>query len=126
MGASAVDSVETVRAVMERYTDAVYRADIEALKEVFHPAAFMGGYLGDDLLLGDPAPFFADLEEHPSMAETQAPYQAEIVSVQVDGRIAVATVRETGFFGTVSFINHFTLLLEEGDWRILSKTFATL
>lgn len=118
--------VSAVREVMERYVDATFRADVDALRTIFHPGASMTGYLGDDLLVGTPEPFFVDIGTRPSMAEAAAPYKAEITSIQVSGRAATATLAESGFFGVMRFVNYFHLLNVDGDWKIISKTFASL
>ena len=115
-----------VRAVLERYVDATYRADVESLRTTFHPEAVMAGYLGDDLVVGTPEPFFADVGSHPSMLETGAPYKADIAEIHVAGRVAGARVEESGFFGTASFVNYFHLLDVDGDWKIVSKAFQTV
>lgn len=126
MGIEADNGVEQVRSVMQSYVDALYRADVDTLKDIFHPSAFMGGYLGGDLLMGTPEPFLTDVGGRPSMAEADAPYVADIGHVQTQGRVATATLTETGFFGTESFVNYFALLEVDGRWRIVSKTFASL
>jgi hypothetical protein len=114
-----------VRAVLERYCDATYRADVEGLRSTFHPEALMAGYLGDELIVGSPESFFADIGSHPSMATTGVPYKADIADVHVAGRVASARVEESGFFGQASFVNYFQLLKAGGDWTIVSKTFQT-
>ena len=106
--------------------NARWRSVNETIRELFHPGAFMSGYLGGDLLVGTPEPFLADIGGRPSMAATSAPYQAVISRVETCGRVAVATVTESGFFGSVDFVNYFTLLEIEGEWKIVSKTFASL
>ena len=121
-----VGDVSAVREVMQRYVDATFRADVVTLRNIFHPGASMTGYLGDDLLEGTPEPFFADLGSRPSMAESAAPYEAEISSIDVSGRAATATLNESGFFGVMRFVNYFHLLNVGGDWKIISKTFASL
>jgi hypothetical protein len=116
-----------VRAVMERYTEAVYKADVETLRRLFHPAAVMSGYLGDMFLAGSPEPFLVDVGGRPSMESTGAPYTADILDVYASGRAAGLRVEETGFFGTTSFVNYFHLLkVESGDWQIVAKTFESL
>jgi hypothetical protein len=126
MSASHDEAVAAVRGVLERYTDATYRADVNGLRSTFHLAASMVGYLGDDLLVGTPEPFFADIGGRPSMAESGAPYKAEISALHVSGRTASATVEESGFFGAMRFVNYFHLLNVGGEWRIVSKTFEAL
>jgi Putative lumazine-binding len=121
-----VSDISAVREVMERYVDANLRADVETLRRAFHPGASMCGFLGENLLVGTPEPFFADIGSRPSMEETGAPYKAEISSIQVSGRIAGVTLEESGFFGGGRFTNYFTLLNVDDDWKIISKTFASL
>ncbi|MBN1458305.1 MAG: nuclear transport factor 2 family protein [Armatimonadetes bacterium] len=126
MDAKEKNSATAVREVMERYADATYRADVSSLRSLFHPAACMTGYLGDQLIAGGPDAFFADIEGRPPMAETKAPYEAEVGLIHVSGRIASAAVEESGFFGSGRFVNYFHLLNVDGDWRIVSKTFESL
>jgi len=118
--------VSAVREVMERYVDATFRADVDAVRNTFHPGASMAGYLGEDLLVGTPGPFLTDIGSRPSMAESAAPYKADISSIHVSGRAATATLTESGFFGVMQFVNYFHLLNVDGDWKIISKTFASL
>ncbi len=111
---------------MKRYVDAVFHADVEVLQSLFHPQASMTGYLEDKLLVGTPEPFLADIRGHPPMADSGAPFRGDISDIQVVGRAASAKLAEVGFFGTMSFVNFFHLVNIEGDWKIVSKTFASL
>jgi hypothetical protein len=115
-----------VRVVLDAYAKAVYEADVETLKKTFHPAAVMNGYLGDKLLVGTPEPFLADIGGHPAMADSGAPFKTEWTAVHVSGRTATATLEENGFFGSGHFVNYFHLLLDGGEWTIVSKTFESL
>ena len=121
-----LDDVAAVRAVVERYVDATYRADIEQLRSTFHEGAAMAGYLGDDLLVGTPEPFFADMGSRPSMSGSGTTFKAQITSIQVAGRAAAVTLEEDGFFGVFRFVNYFHLLKVDGEWKLISKTFASL
>ena len=117
---------DEVLAVMRRYTDAAFKGDADGLRACFHPDAVMSGQLGDQLLMGSPEPFFADIGGHPSMESTGAPYTPTVVSVDVLGRVASVRIDETGFFGAMSFANWFHLLKgDDGAWRIVSKAFMT-
>lgn len=126
MSGTETNEAAAVRATMERYVDAVYRADVDTLRELFHPAAAMCGYLGDDLLAGGPEPFFADLAGRQSMQADGAPYKAEIADVHASSLTASLRVEETGFFGAFSFVNYFHLLKVDGDWKIVSKLFQSV
>ena len=114
-----------VRMVVQQYIDGTYQGDVKALKDCFHPKAVMNGYLGDQLLVGGPEPFFENIENNPSMAEGGAPYQGEIASLDVVGNVASVTIKETGFGGTMVFTDYFHLLKDQGEWKIISKTFTT-
>ena len=124
--AGSVDPVAVDGIIDQMTADGTLRADIPQLQSVFHSQASMCGYLGPDLLLGGPEPFFADLGSRPPMADSGAPYKAEISSIEVNGRAASATLTESGFFGAFGFVNYFTLLNADGEWKIISKTFASL
>lgn len=126
MGICAEEGPGAVRAVMERYVEAVYTGDVETLTALFHPQAAMSGYLGDELLVGGPEPFLADLAGRASMADSGHAYEATISNVEVMGRAANATLVEHGFFGISSFVNYYSLLHIDGEWRIMAKTFSAL
>lgn len=114
-----------VRNVVQRYIEGTFTSDVKALRDCFHPKAVMNGYLGDQLLIGDPEPFFENMEQAPSMAEGGAPYQGDITSVDVVGNVASVILKETGFGGDMTFTDYFHLLREKGEWKIISKTFTT-
>jgi len=116
---------EAVRKTIQQYIDGSYSGDVEKLRSTFHPKALMSGYLQGQLLIGDPEPFFADMEKNPSMSETGVPYKAEIESINVAGQVASVTLLETGFFRGMNFTNYFHLLKDEGEWKIISKTFTS-
>ena len=115
-----------VKKVIQSYIDGTYEADIEKLKSVFHEKAVMNGYLGQDTILADPAPFIEDISSAPSMKSNYDPYQAEIESIYIEGNIASVIVSETGFRGTASLVDLFHLIKTDGEWRIISKVFTTV
>jgi ketosteroid isomerase-like protein len=114
-----------VKNVVQKYIDGTYQGDVQALRDCFHPNAVMNGYLGDQLLIGGPESFFENMEKAPSMAEGGAPYQGNIISVDVVGNVASVTLKETGFGGDMAFTDYFHLLKEAEQWKIISKTFTT-
>ena len=116
---------DAVCEVVQKYIDGTYQGDVSALRECFHSKAVMNGYLNDQLVLGDPEPFFLEIENNPSMAEGGAPYQGEIASVDVAGNVASITVKETGFASTMSYTDYFHLIKVDEKWKIFSKTFTT-
>jgi hypothetical protein len=126
MSGQDAGAAAAVRAVMERYVKAVFEADVDTLRELFHPLAVMSGYLGDTLLAGSPEPFLADVGGRPSMESTGAPYHADILDVYATSLTAGLRLEETGFFGVANFVNYFHLLKVDGEWKIVSKTFQSI
>jgi len=121
----ATSDSKAVREVVEQYIQGTYTGDGQALRDCFHPDAVMNGYLNDQLLAGTPEPFFNEIENNPSMAEGGAPYKGEIVSVDIAGKVASVTVKETGFAGEMAFTDYFHLIKDNDVWKIISKTFTT-
>lgn len=118
--------IERVSLVIQRYIEGTYNADIDMLRSVFHKDARMNGYLGDQLIIGTPEAFFADLASETSMKEKGDPYQYFITSLSVSGHIAAVSLYESGFRGSISFEEHFNLIFDDGKWQIITKTFTTI
>ena len=116
---------DNVMAVVQEYIEATFKADIETLKKVFHKEARMTGYLGDQLVISTPEPFYEDLQSRPSMYENKDPYRADIILAHVNGNMANVIFLETGFFGDGTIETHFHLV-KDGEWKITSKSFTTM
>ena len=115
-----------IQEVLLNYIKGTYESHIPLLRSCFHESAKMTGYLGDTLVDGTPEPFFEDMASGPSMALGKEPYEAEIQFIHTTGRTASAAVHETGFRGNTCLTDYFQLLkLEDGSWKIVSKTFTT-
>ena len=125
--AADVQKHPEVEAVLNNYMDGTFNGDVELLKSVFHPDAIMTGYMGDQLMIGDPNPFFEDIGSNPSMSSQGMKYEGKITKLLVNGNIADAVIYETGFYGEGTLENHFHLLKDaNGEWKIISKCFTTV
>jgi len=113
---------QQVRAVIEQYVKASETGDAVSLESIFHPNALMVGYMRGKLLDRSPKPFFDLVRNQPSLQSQGADYRAEIVSIEVDGDVATATLHEDGFFG-MSFTDRFHLVRTDDRWLIVSKLF---
>ena len=118
--------MKEIEQTIENYIQGTYRADLDLLKSTFHPMANMGGFLGSQLIVGSPEPFFQDIGSRNSMVASEIPYQAHILSISRSGNIASAVIIEDHFFGTTSIETHFELIFDKGKWQIISKTFTEL
>ena len=115
-----------VKEVVQNYIEGTYEADIKKLEHVFHKKAVMNGYLGQELVLATPEAFIEDIKSAPSMASQKDPYKAEIEFVQLNGEIATVILSEKGFRGEGALVDHFHLVKENGEWKIISKLFTTV
>ena len=119
--------VVAVRALADRYVDAVYRADVGVLRECFHPAAVMSGYLGEDLL-GQAAPN-APSRTWPPRPQSGLDWallrrRGSPPRRSSAGPRACASTRPASSADS-SFANWFHLIKgEDGAWSIVSKLFA--
>ena len=114
-----------VRDILERYIKGSYTGHVPVLRDIFHPAALMAGYLDGALDVGSPEPFYAELEEAASAEATGEAYAAEISSIRLVGMIASAEIVERNLLGH-NYVNHFLLIETEGVWRIVAKTYTTV
>lgn len=113
-----------VTAIAEAYIKATYEGDAETMKKLFHKSAVMNGYLRGRPGMGGPDPFIHDLANNPSLKSGNAPYKATIDYIHVSGKIGSVTISETGF-GDMNFTNYFHLMKDNGEWKIVSKTFMS-
>jgi hypothetical protein len=117
---TAIDDYDAITAVMQLYIDGSAKGDAAKMAQAFHPDARMFGALG-------PQRFDIPIQELFKMAaETPmgASYRARVTAVNQVGDAADVTLVEDGCWGTVSFVDFFSLARINGSWKIVSKTFA--
>lgn len=120
--ANSTNDQDLVRQVIQNYIDGSQTGNVDLLKSVFHSKALMSGYLQGQLGIGSPDPFFDAVSNNPSPEASGASYTAEITHIEVAGKAASATLVEKDFLG-MDFTDFFHLIQEEGQWKIISKTF---
>lgn len=112
------DETRAVKEVIGTYIKGTENSDPDLLRSVFHESAVMSGYLGPDMLVGSPEPFYQAIAERKVGPE----YKGEITEISVLGRTATVTVVEDNLYD-LSFVNTFHLLKVDGAWTITSKLF---
>jgi len=113
---------QEIEAVVQTYFDAMYESSVEKVHEAFHPAAKITGYSRGKLQqmsVDDFAKFVS--RQQPSAKEKDEPVRLEIVSLEIDGDIAVARVRDD--YVGLTFLDILSLLRVEGRWSIYNKLF---
>src|SRR2546425_250776 len=118
--ATATDR-EAITEVMQLYMDGAANGDVSKLEAAFHEQAWMFGEMGGQRLDMPIKEFFGLAEAQP--LKTDDNFQARLVAVVQTGNAATAVVEEDGAWGTVSFVEYFTLARVDGDWKIVNKTF---
>ena len=112
------DQTEVTR-VMQLYIDGAGSGNADQLNEAFHGSAHWFGTMDGVDYDMDKESFVAYMVETPGL-----PSKAEIVDIQIDGTAARATVKEEGFWESISFTNFFNLSILDGRWQITNKTWV--
>jgi hypothetical protein len=107
--------------VLQLYIEGASKGDATKLRQAFHPDARMFGQLAGARVDIPISEFVAMAVGQP--ADTGA-YRGRVLSVTLIGDAAAAVVAEEGCWGSVSFIDFFTLARIDSTWKIVSKTFA--
>jgi hypothetical protein len=118
---SIVEDYDAIRDVVQLCLDGEATGDITKLRQAFHADARMFGDLAGTRYDVPIQTLFDMAAEAP--ADTGS-YRSRILSVTHIADIATATVAEEGYWGTVSFVDVFSLCRIEGTWKIVNKTFA--
>lgn len=119
---SNMKKTSTAEAAVQLYIQGVAKGDTAALEAAFHTDALVFGALGDQRVDIPVADMIAMLAQQP--ADVDGSFGATIRSLEVYGDVAVATVVEENFWGTVSFTDVFSLACFDGDWKIVNKAFT--
>jgi len=104
-----------IREAINYYSEGMRTADIEILKKAFHELAILCGYLGDEQIAAPIEGLYDWVISNPA-PET---YNCSILGIEITGRVAAATIRETDPHGDV--IDYFHLLKDGNRWWIVSK-----
>lgn len=108
-----------IREAVQRYIEGMRTHTLDGLKKGFHQQAILCGYLGDEMIAAPIEALYEWVAANPAPAQTGERFECSILAIEVTGRVAAATVRETSDEGSV--IDYFHLLKDDSGWRIVSK-----
>ncbi len=120
--ATTAQEADQITGAVNLYVEGVREGNADKLREAFHPEARMWGNLGGQRVDIPIAEMIAMLDGKP--ADVEGSYRAEVTAIEQNADVASAVLAEEGFWGTVSFVNFFSLSQIDGDWRIVNKTFV--
>jgi hypothetical protein len=120
--AATAQSTQQISDAVQLYIDGVGDGNAAKLREAFHPEARMWGSLAGQR-------FDVPITEMIAMfdgkgADVDGSYVARIVSIEQTEDTAIVTLAEEGFWGTVSFVDFFSLARIASEWKIVNKTFV--
>lgn len=110
-----------VREVIGLYFRAHETGDGKFIEQVFHPALTMMGIRNDSLALRSAQQYWSGFSGRP--AADEALRRRWIDRVEVFGH--AASVRVVLDYPTVTYVDFFALLKIDGEWKIVSKVYAT-
>ena len=120
--ASKMDDKTKIEKIIKLYFDSMYYSNAQLVKEVFHPAAKITGYVEDKLEEMNTNEFAKFVgEQKPSPADKNDPEMLEIVSIDIAGKTAVAIVRDDYLGDT--YLDTLSLLKIDTNWLIYNKLF---
>ena len=120
--ASKMDDKTKIEKIIKLYFDSMYHSNAQLVKEVFHPAAKITGYVEnklEEMNTNEFAKFVG--EQKPSPADKNDPEMLEIVSIDIAGKTAVALVRDDHL--GVTYLDTLSFLKIDTNWVIYNKLF---
>jgi len=120
MAAAAAEEA-AVRAVLDLYLRSHATGDGSHVARAFHPELKLMWVAGDTLATRTAAAYIAGHRGTP--AADEADRRRWIASAEVYGNAAVARIILD--YPTVTFVDLFTLLKINGEWKIVTKTFSS-
>jgi hypothetical protein len=121
-----IDGHDKIVKVVELAMKGAAEGNRAYLKEAFHDKAQMFGE-AKGIRFDEPIEeFFKLCEAYPlgTPIHEKNVYRSRVVSVTRVGGAAMVMVTEDGCWGSVSFVDFFTVTEIAGQWKITNKTFA--
>jgi len=113
---------ETAVGAVQLYVDGVAKGDAAKLEQAFNEGAWMFGSLGGQRLDMPITEMIKLIVDKP--ADVDGAFEAHVRRVEEEGDVAVVTLEEQGFWGTLSFLDFFSVARIDGSWKIVNKIFA--
>src|SRR6266478_5166600 len=104
-----------IREAINYYIEGIRTGNVEVLRQGFHQQAILCGYLGDEMIAAPIEGLYDWVNSNPAPEF----FNLSILAIEITGRVAAATVRETDSHGDV--IDYFHLLKDGDRWLIVSK-----
>ena len=113
---------ETAVGAVQLYVDGVAKGDAAKLEQAFNDGAWMFGTIGGqrfDMPISEMIKLIVD-----KPADVDGTFTATVRTLEEEGEVAVVAVEEQNFWGTLSFVDFFSVVRIDGSWKIVNKVFA--
>lgn len=111
--------------LLQRYLDALYFSDANAIEQIFHPKAIYATADEAPLLYRSIQEYVLVIAARQSPASRGESRRDIVDSVELAGEnTALARVRCS--IGDCSFVDFLSLVRDNGEWRIIAKVFQIL
>src|SRR3954453_19486760 len=120
--ATTAQETDQITAAVQLYIDGAREGDADKLRAAFHSDARMGGSLAGQRSDGPISAMIEMLDGKP--VDVDGSYVATITSCEQTDDTAEVAIAEQGFWGTVSFVDFFSLARIGDEWKIVNKTFV--
>jgi len=107
-----------ITSVVQHYIDGAKSGSSAEMRRAFHDDATIFGYEGDSLFAGPIQRLFDWNDQNGPAVDLKA----NIVNIDVAGTIATVRLELDNWTGT-NYTDLFTLLKEDGHWKIMNKVF---
>ncbi len=113
---------ETAVGAVQLYVDGVAKGDAAKLEQAFTDGAWMFGTIGGqrfDMPISEMIKLIVD-----KPADVDGTFTATVRTLEEESDAAVVAVEEQNFWGTLSFVDYFSVVRIDGSWKIVNKVFA--
>ncbi len=117
------DDEDAIRQQIQHYFDALYQADADKLRSVFHPQLrYINTVAGDEVNLGLEQ-YLAIVEQRTSPSSQQALRDEQLISIDIAGT-SMAFVKASMVMMQRRYTDFLTLTKQQEQWLIINKTFS--
>ncbi len=119
--ADQTDDRQQIEVTVRRYFDGLYTSSGDDIRATFHPDAMITGFMSDtgEMAAMNFDRFVAFVEAQDSPASTDEPYELEIVTIDIAGKVATAKVIDR-YLGK-HFTDYLSLVKDSKGWRVYNK-----
>jgi protease I len=114
-------TIQAITLVVHNYFDGMHLGDPALLEKCFHKDAYLIGFYHGEYMRETAAEWIAVVRTSPKPMESGAPFDMEIVSIDISGPTAL--VKVTALLDGLMFTDYLTLMQMPEGWQIVHKTY---